>query len=589
MTNLTSGKLNLQIEPTFNGVLDKRSYGSMNARPTKIGPGLMRYEPDNNGGALVFFDGTSWNDVSTGGTSFPSLGYKYDTSSQRLYLWNNTAYNESTMLSTSLPKWFLRYQADGVDYLELNGQRIAIRETWTTNGTTTNKTMVDIANHAIYLTAPVYMAASGQPNTMTVSQTAVTIGTNESHKELVVQNSFQVTSSDVKVLNGSLTVQRSSGEDSVVTVDGEVKALSFKVYDDQTEAYIPVTTTAITPALLGKLPDNITPIDVTMTTNETIGDIPKGTSVDTLVNNTAYNTVQKLIAKMLKIGPEVLVPLVAREVRLTMSYTSVGLGSGEQSSDVRICTTIKNIDLQFSYDRGYWSPTQTSGGTHPGGVITGISFQEPFTNTQVLFPNMPSQVTQSILRYVVFSAQQFMSTESKLPSDLQTIQFSSLINATILQGADAYNKSLGPFYFPGSTTFKVSNTIQFHLYAEVYRVSDNIVYLNDTNGLQGEDGYSGQDSTTRVFESTTTIIAANFDPNHILSIPYYDTFDLYQYSVQLGNKFNLQFYQPDPAQPRYNESTFTVTPVSRAINGVLVPYYKTNLPTKGVIQRTSRL
>lgn len=561
---LTSGDLNLQVNPTFSGVLDKRSYGSKDNRPSYVGGGLMRYEYDNEGGTLLYHNGTTWVNVTTGGQSFPNLGYL--DQDPYIYFWDSGQYTQEEMINTTLPRWFLRYQA-GINALDLNGQRLRILESWDGGTGEVNRVLMEAINHQIYFYSTVNFMGTSVPSTvnMSVSSNGVVIA----DKEFKVTNRIQCLQNETIILNNQLTIQGGASllyAEGDAQVDGDLTVSgAIKVYDDLSAQYIDVTTTAITPALLGKAFDGVTPIDVTMTTNQAIGYIPKGLSVSTLVNDSNYNTVQKLLAKMLKIGPEELASLVASGQKLFVRYTGTGLGAGSSTQHLKIGSTLQNLQLVIDYNRGFWTPTQTSGIAWAYGRLTGVLFTEPFTGSPVAF-SIPNSTTQATSNDITIVSNLFLTSPFQLPTTLTTYLITDIMSASIAQGDNAFNKTLGPFFTPANPSRSMTNNFHFKTYAEVFVVHSESVFANNAAGDPSSDGYSSLSSTTRVFADTTEIISCNLNASHILSIPFTNTFELYQYSELLGRRFNLQ-------QNTEQELIYTVTPVTRTINSLSVQYY----------------
>lgn len=558
---LTSGKLNLQIDPTFTGVLDKRCYGSMNARPsTYAAPGLIRFEPDNNGGSLVYYDGSSWIEVSTGGSSFPNLGYLYEN--DVMTLWDSSKYTASTML-TPLPKWFLRFSSESVDgnVLELNSDLLQVMNTYE-ESPDVNKTrlMIEVNQHSVSLTAPVEIQTTNSTfPPLSVTNNAVNIAAN---KDFAIGNRLNVYSTDIEVLTGKLTIKN---ENSLLKAEGDLDvAGTLRVWDTTLQQYINVTTTAITPALLGTLDDGTTDITAGMVVHNAIGDVREGTTVQELMDDPRFNTVQKLLASMLKIGPEFLISLAPRGLAVTVSYSGTGVGSGSTSKDIRVGTLIQSIQFTVTVNRGYWSPTQTSGPSYAYGRVTNVNLVEPFTNSSPNF-TIPGDTTQDTNSsgIIMLGTTVVNTAYQVLTNAVTTHQIACTV--TLATGPDAYNKTLGPFNVPGAV-HSMTNSITFRTYAEVLRVIAGTAYLNDMTGAPDTDGYSGNASTTKIFVTTNEIIAANMSASDVLSIPFTNTFQLYQFSQFLGNKYNLQ-----------DADSYTVTSnirsFSNGTNSFSVQYY----------------
>ena len=92
-----------------------------------------------------------------------------------------------------------------------------------------------------------------------------------------------------------------NGTSSSVNVKGSVYVDgALRIKDVAENRYLQVTSNTLTVSAFGTLADN-TPITANMFTNVTIGDVPKGTTVGTLCDNSSYNTVHKLLGKMLAI------------------------------------------------------------------------------------------------------------------------------------------------------------------------------------------------------------------------------------------------------------------------------------------------
>lgn len=523
--------LPVQLLPTFGGPLDKRTVGDSQSYPQRVGAGQLFFNTDED--ELYVYNGADWLSVSSGGVSYPGLGYNINGTSTLQSFYNSAQDLSYDAAATGLNVFLTHNRDAGITYVK--GRSVAHLLAGNTEGIEANLNNVKSNMQFDVM------------NTSTTTDTALTVKTG---KLFEVENRFKVTSNEIELRQN----MKQYGVDSETTFQGTVYVDGDLYVDNQL-----VTTTALTTTLFGS------DIANTHVVKNAIGLVAENTTVAQLIST--YGTVQKLLAAMLKLQPPS--ALTPQGLSLTVSYTTTTptLPSTLQL-DTMVGTLIEGMRLLISYNRGSWSSTPSEGtGYYPYGRATAIRYIEPFTSTQITVP-LVSNVVQDGAQPVVFTSDFVVQTFTVSHTSLVTYDLTAGLSMDIAAGAIVTNAS--GTYQVTARTLTPTTSKKIRLYAPVkVRLSDNTIIDNaaPAGSAAGSGGDSKEPSDDKLFGALyqSEVRSANFNPLNTLCVPIREPTKLYVYVTILGSGNWVE-------QSPMNEIV-DVTPESLSINGNNVQYY----------------